>query len=639
LDLGTTLLLTINETLTAGNAIIAMSLLLFNFTRNLNNRVAKTSAVVLACVTVAYVADSFISLGPDINTHQIVSRLQWIGIAFIPVAMYHLSDALLATTGLPSRGRRRRVIRILYLIASAFLVLVAFTDSLVVFLNISDSVSIQAGPIFPLYMIYFLGANGFAFYNVQRARQRCLTRGTERRMAYLQTAFLTPAIGIFPYSIVLNPGDEFSIFGLLVINTANIIIILMLVFLSYPLYFFGSDRPDRLVKKELLDFLLRGPATGFIALAVINFTTQAVRIFSLPGEAFTPIAVVASVLLWQWFVSLSLPYFQKFFIYRDEDDDQITKLQTLGEKVLTRTDLSQLIEATTESICDYLRINRAFVITFENNEPEFLQIIGNLGFDNDALLSDTELIQSVDDLDYEPLHINYIVWNDYALLPLFSKRITSEDNEPFTIGILGLLNNNDRLEEELELESSLLQVFLDRVEQSLDDMQVQTEIYNVVEGLLPQLQMTRSRAEDVEYRQSANSLLQIDPLPERDELYEQVRAALRHYWGGSGISKSNLLQLNIVQDLMKDDAESPINALRKVLEDTIDELKPEGERKMASPEWTLYNILQLRFLEKKKVRDVARRLSMSEADLYRKQRVAIETVTDLILKQEKEIRL
>jgi hypothetical protein len=30
---------------------------------------------------------------------------------------------------------------------------------------------------------------------------------------------------------------------------------------------------------------------------------------------------------------------------------------------------------------------------------------------------------------------------------------------------------------------------------------------------------------------------------------------------------------------------------------------------------------------------------MSEADLYRKQRVAIETVTDLILKQEKEVRL
>lgn len=635
----TTLLQTVNETLTAGNAIIALSLLLFNFTRNLNNRVAKTSAVVLACVTTAYVADAFISLGPDTAAHQIASRLQWIGIAFIPVAMYHLSDALLATTGLPSRGRRKRVIRVLYLIGSIFLLLGAFSDKLIVFVEVYDSVSIQAGELFILYAVYFFAANGFAFYNVQRARQRCLTRGTERRMAYLQSAFLTPAIGIFPYSILLNPGDEFSIFGLLVINTANIIIILMLIFLSYPLYFFGSDIPDRLVKKQLLDFFLRGPATGMLALAVINFTTQAVRIFSLPGDAFTPAAVVTSVLLWQWFVSLSLPSFEKFFIYRDEDDEKITKLQTLSEKVLTHSDLTQLIEATTESICDYLRIDRAFVITFENSEPEFLQTIGKLEFDDETLLQNTELIQSVDMLDYEPLHTNYVEWGEFALLPLFSQRLMSDNKAPVTIGILGLLKTDDRLEVELQEEISLLQAFIDRVEQSLDDMQAQTEIFNVVEGLLPQLQMTRSRAEDVEYVQSTTSLLKIDPLPERDELYEQVRAALRHYWGGSGISHSNLVQLHIVKALMEDDEESPINALRKLLDDTIASLKPEGDRKMASPEWTLYNILQLRFLQRKKVREVARRLSMSEADLYRKQRVAIETVTDLILKQEKEVRL
>lgn len=640
MDLATTLLLTINETLTSGNAIIAVSLLLFNLTRNLNNRVAKTSAVVLACVTVAYVADSFISLGPDYNAHQITLRLQWIGIAFIPAAMLHLSDALLATTGLPSRGRRKRIIRILYLIASGFLLLVAFSDVLVKFVSVSNgNVSNQAGPVFILYMIYFLGANGFAFYNVQRARKRCLTPGTQRRMGYLQTAFLTPAIGIFPYSVLLNPGEEFSVFGLLVVNIANIIIILMLVFLSYPLYFFGSDKADRLVKKQLLDFLLRGPATGLIALAIINFTTQATRIFSLPGDVFMPIAVVAGVLLWQWFVSLALPIFEKFFIYRDEDDEQITKLQTLGERVLTRNDLNQLIGATTESICDFLRIDKAFVITLENDPPEFLQKIGELDFDDDQILQEEEIQDVIDELESATAHSEYIQWTDYALVPLFSNRLSTEDNDLVTIGILGLWNNNGSLEEKLQEETNILQSFFDRVEQSLDDMQLQTEIYNVLEGLLPQFQMTRSRAEDVEYRQSASSSVRSDTLPSREELFEQVRAALRHYWGGSGITKSNLIKLQIVQEQIKEAEETPINALRKLLEDTIDSLKPDGERKMTSPEWTLYNILQLRFIEKKKVRDVARRLSMSEADLYRKQRVAIETVTDLIIRQETDMRL
>ena len=639
MDLATTFLLTVNETLTAGTAIIAVSLLLFNLTRNLTNRVAKSSAAVLACVTVAFVADAFISLGPDNAAHQIASRLQWIGIAFIPAAMYHLSDALLATTGLPSRGRRRRAIRILYLVGAGFLLSAAFADSLIHFVDVQGSVSIQAGSVFLVYSVYFVAANGFAFYNVQRARKRCLTQGTERRMGYLQIAILTPALGIFPYSVLLNPGDEFSVFGLLVINTANIIIIFMLFFLSYPLYFFGSDIPDRLVKKQLLDFLLRGPATGLIALAVINFAAQASRILGLPGEAFTPPAVVAAVLLWQWFVSLALPYFELLFIYRDEDDAQITKLQSLSERVLTHSDLSQLIDATTESICDHLRIDQAFVVSFESGELEFLNTIGTLAFDQEELLTNRDLVRDIASLRADHDSQQFLDWKGYALVPLTSSRVASGDATAHVIGILGLLNRNEQLGEELDSPQSVLHSYLDRVEKSLDDMRLQVEMYSLLEGLLPQIQMTRSRAVEVEYRQSQALISGSRLLPDRAEVFEQVRAALRHYWGGSGITQSNLINLHIVQDRMSADQDTAVNTLRNILQDCITALKPEGERKMASPEWTLYNILQLRFLERRKVRDVARRLSMSEADLYRKQRVAILAVTDLILQRETDIRL
>ena len=638
MSLLTTLLLTVNETLAAGNAIIAVSLLLFNLTRNLNNRVAKTSAIVLACVAVSYVADAFISLDPDNSAHEVAARLQWIGIAFIPAAMYHLSDALLATTGLPSRGRRKRVIRLLYLIGAAFLLSVAFSDSLVQVVAAEASISAQAGGAFLIYLLYFALANGFAFFNVQRARKRCLTPASARRMAYLQTAFLTPALGIFPYSVLLNPGAESSLPGLVVINTANIIIILMLFYLSYPLYFFGSDKPDRLVKKQLLDFLLRGPATGLIALAVVNFTAQATRILSLPGEAFTPPAVVGAVLLWQWFVSLALPYFEKFFIYRDEDDGQIARLQTLGDRVLTHADLSQLIVATTESICDYLRIDQAFVISLEGDQPEFVSKIGPIEFDEDILLTDCDLVERVAKLRIEPGNSNHLAWNGYALIPLYSGRTGGDGAEAPAIGLLGLLNNEEALRQELVSSAEILPAFISRVETSLDDMRLQSEMYSLLEGLLPQFQMTRTRAVQVEYRQAGAFPARVDAMPERDLLFEQVRAALRHYWGGSGITQSNMIMLRLVQSRLKGGDETPVNALRDVLQEAITALKPEGERKMTSPEWTLYNILQLRFLENRKVREVARRLSMSEADLYRKQRVAILAVTDLILKQEGALR-
>lgn len=633
----TTLLLTVNETLTAGNALIAVSLLLFNLTRNLNNRVAKSSALVLACVAVAYVADAFISLEPDNPAHEIASRLQWIGIAFIPAAMYHLSDALLATTGLPSRGRRKRAMRLLYLIGAAFLLSVAFTDSLIFVVPAQDSVSIRAEALFLVYLLYFVLGNGFAFFNVQRARKRCLTQASARRIAYLQIAYLTPALGIFPYSVLLQPGDEFSIFGLLVINTANVIIILMLFFLSYPLYFFGSDKPDRLVKRQLLDFLLRGPATGLIALAVVNFTNQASRILSLPGEAFTPPAVVAAVLLWQWFVSLALPYFEKFFIYRDEDEAQITKLQTLSDRVLTQGDLRQLILATTESICDYLRVDRAFVINLAGLKPEIVSQVGSLAEAEGELADDGELLGQIARLRIERPDAGAIKWGGFVLLPLHSSRISGNGAGALMIGALGLPRSDARLDDELAATGGALEAFVNRLERSLDDMRLQTEMYNLLEGMLPQFQMTRSRALQVEYRQSTAQPARLSDLPDRDDLFEQVRAALRHYWGGSGITQSNMIMLRSVQNRIQSGDETPVNALRKLLEEAILALKPEGERKLMSPEWTLYNILQLRFLENRKVREVARRLSMSEADLYRKQRIAILAVTDLILKREQAL--
>ena len=42
----------------------------------------------------------------------------------------------------------------------------------------------------------------------------------------------------------------------------------------------------------------------------------------------------------------------------------------------------------------------------------------------------------------------------------------------------------------------------------------------------------------------------------------------------------------------------------------------------------------MKFLQGKKVRDVARKLSVSEADLYRKQKVALESVAQKIAEME-----
>jgi hypothetical protein len=79
-----------------------------------------------------------------------------------------------------------------------------------------------------------------------------------------------------------------------------------------------------------------------------------------------------------------------------------------------------------------------------------------------------------------------------------------------------------------------------------------------------------------------------------------------------------------------------VNALRDVLRRAIERLRPEGNRSLTAAEWLLYNILELKFLRGHKVRDVALRLAMSESDLYRKQRVALEEVARVLAEMERQ---
>lgn len=105
--------------------------------------------------------------------------------------------------------------------------------------------------------------------------------------------------------------------------------------------------------------------------------------------------------------------------------------------------------------------------------------------------------------------------------------------------------------------------------------------------------------------------------------------------GWAGITRSRLFDLQVVQQVIPE-VDSPVQALRNTLQESLERLRPESERSLTATEWTFYNILDMRFVEGKKVRDVARRMSLSEPDLYRKQRLAIEAMVDVLLEMEQE---
>jgi hypothetical protein len=100
------------------------------------------------------------------------------------------------------------------------------------------------------------------------------------------------------------------------------------------------------------------------------------------------------------------------------------------------------------------------------------------------------------------------------------------------------------------------------------------------------------------------------------------------------LTNSPLLGLKIVQEAMEAQGGNAVKALRAVLGQAIEEIRPNGEQHMTASEWLFYNILELKFIRGLKVRDVARRLAMSEADFYRKQKIAIEEVARSLVEME-----
>ena len=213
--------------------------------------------------------------------------------------------------------------------------------------------------------------------------------------------------------------------------------------------------------------------------------------------------------------------------------------------------------------------------------------------------------------------------DDWWLLPLFSSRSRRGSGSP--TGVLGMQARPNSPELAAD-EGHVLDTHARRIAQALDDMTLQADIIAALEGLLPQLSMARQADGAGEEA--------LDP----GRFTELVRAALRHYWGGPGLTRSNLLELNVVHAAMNDE-QGPANALRSVLRQAMEQQRPDGKRRLTSPEWTLYNILELRFVERRRVRDVAARLALSEADLYRKQRVAIEAVATALLNMEQQSRM
>ena len=624
----------INELLTAGIAITAFSLLLYALSFNLRDRVARSFAIILLCVVFVSVGDTLASSSSSASQLEFWMRIQWIGISFLPPAYLHFSDALLETTGRPSRGRRRRLVWVLYILSFGF-VLTLPTDWLVGPLvdDVGPAPHLQRTSLTWVFALYYVAAISLSGVNFWRAYRRTVTRTSRRRMRYLLLGALAPVLGSYPFLLFgSNLAINHPLLFWLAATLSNLLVSVLLVLMAYAVAFFGVSWPDRVVKRRLFKWLMRGPITASVIIVLVTVVNRYGEALGLSNPVVIPIVMVTSLLIMEHLITLVAPFWERW-LFHGGNPNKLQLIQSLEERLLTTGDLKDFLESVLAALCDRLQVTNAFIVVFNTDSPEMLLTLGDESpFEEVDAQSDLLSVVAknggvgVKRAETERL----FSWQNYWLTPIFEEN----NGEERLSGIIGVERNPEGTLDEDEIEAII--ILSRRAEMALLDIRMQQQVFTSVEELTPHVELIQRLRAAARYDGTEVLTASEISLDDRD-ISKWVKDALSHYWGGPKLSKSPLMNLEVVQQTIDQHEGNPTNALRSILLEGIQRVRPGGERRFTG-EWILYNILDLKFLEGRKVRDIAMRLAMSEADLYRKQRVAIEAVAGTIIDMEQQAR-
>ncbi|MGF1506332.1 MAG: hypothetical protein ACFB51_14550, partial [Anaerolineae bacterium] len=339
-----------------------------------------------------------------------------------------------------------------------------------------------------------------------------------------------------------------------------------------------------------------------------------------------PLLAVLVILFFQWIISVSRPTLEQWLVYTG--DEEIERIRELERRLVTGTDFRQILDTVLNAICDYLRIETAFIASLKTDGPLLERAVGLDQVDLADLPQSGEI----------SLDGGAFVWRDFWLIPLYANEAHPNNGTgPDMIGVLGVQAPEKAPSTETEEERwEMLMALATRAAEVLEDRRLQSEVFAALEGLLPEIGVLQRLIGQADY----GDIQALTDFPSAQvigdpEFPNKIKDALAHYWGGPNLTADALLSLAVVQRALAEHDGNPQRAMQAVLRDAIENLRPEGKRSMTTAEWILYNILEMRFLQRKKVREVYMRLAMSESDFYRKQRIAIEAVAEIISSMER----
>ncbi len=614
---------TISDVITAGVAVISFSLFIYIVTFKLHDRVTRSFTFLLACIVIIFGADAFVTTTYQQDELLFILRIQYIGLILLPTSYFYFSDALLTITGKPSRGKRRVIGYTAILLSILFCVLL-FNGTLFskVITTSLPAPHIERTVFHDYFSGFYVIMMAFSWYNFIRTLNRTSTKTSQRRMVYLITSAIGPVLGSFPYLLY---GSSFAsnnamIFWLLSI-LAYLFVSISVIGMTYTVSFFGFPWPDRVIKSRLFRWIMRGPVTASLTLGATTLISRIGTQLNVDVSSLIVLGMVATIVLFEYFVTIFAPIWERL-LFNGSDREELAKIRMLEDRLLTKNDLEQFLELVLATLCDRLQITGAILIENRDEKSAVDVIVGNL---SDDFIKEKSRV--INHLNKEEKFKEIEIYQGKIIIPIIDGSSSSGRK------LLGFIaaKQFDLLVLDDEKKAALRKL-TNRAASALQDRKYQDSLLTSLEILTPQVAAIQSILASSRFNKKR--IINGVNISNSRDFEKWVKEALNHFFGGPKLSQSPLLQLSSVQKRIREKEESSIKALRDVLRVAIASLRPGGERQYTN-EWILFNILDLKFIEGWKVKDLSRRLALSEADFYRKQRVAISAVAEQIIMIEK----
>lgn len=616
-------LVTISRLVTNVTLVVTFSLWAYLIIRSRGIAVSRALMVLLFGVVTTVTADVLIRQANDSHILEFILRGSWIGIMLVPAGMLDMALALAAQ--LRVTNKRTWIIMLNYGFVIVVSLIALFTDLLISMpLRASIVPSLTPQPLFAVVAVYAFALATIAWIILWRVRAAALTPALRRRLGYMiggwygSILLSFPVLSLLPSAYMLP--DQI---GLGLATLAAPVAAIFMLMSVYSATFVGSSQPDRIIKHDFLRWWLYGPFVGISIVLFLQTVPVFARISRLPEETWAVFGIMTMTVIMPLLINRIRPYLD-LLVYAD-DEEEIASLRSLPRNTFTQNDLRRLLENSLTVICGAVRSESAFVAA----PDEYGGYAVKMSVGPRRRLRKLFEAVPIERLftDISELVVNPQQYNEFTVYQL-------KDPEQRVVGVLGIHQPSMPLNDEVQ---QLIHTLTNQIEHALVLVMMQQRLLDTLRTMGPEMSTLRQMSSRIE--QATPEALQSleDDVALMPEFTQLVRDALTHYWGGPKLSDSPLTGLKSVKSILDSQGGSSTKALQSVLRQAIDNLRPDDSLPSNAHEWMLYNILDLRFVQGRKIRDTAQRLALSESDLYRKQRVAIDEVARQLSIMEEQV--